>query len=448
MSNYFEAILGGLPIEYRSPDFRLIADETGNWYCGFRDSLVHEIRVPSSTTAEHLVVRLHELLHGHLHKSLKRMPKGIEGEVSVALADAEVHAGLFALLPPRARHQLDQVMGQHCQNKLSALERGHCSPINAANFAIRTLAQGAGSIVDQALTLAASVGIDERAIVNIRYLGRRMGYLLSRKGISAAIRCQEYRVAKRELREIIKQIMAKLHDADTAATNALTQLTQTKALTTEVANRQVETELGGTPKPTSSGSTHQKLEIVSPPLTISTAPQGQARRYAPLGGRLSRRAVQALAAQKSELLFSRTRLRGFAGTVLIDASGSMRLTHEELAGLIEKAPLGQVAFYSGRDRWGQLVIAARNGRRAADLAQLALTYRQGGNEVDFLAIQWLLRQPAPRVLVTDQQFVFSPANGETVFDAAALELLRRARMARLVHVVRTLDELPQLVSSL
>ena len=63
---------------------------------------------------------------------------------------------------------------------------------------------------------------------------------------------------------------------------------------------------------------------------------------------------------------------------------------------------------------GKLVIYAENGRRAT-----SVDHRYCGNEVDLFAIQWLLRQPAPRVYVGDGEFCGGP-EGQDVKAAALL----------------------------
>ena len=92
-----------------------------------------------------------------------------------------------------------------------------------------------------------------------------------------------------------------------------------------------------------------------------------------------------------------------AGTILVDASGSMG--HFDLIkNLCERAPFGTIAYYAGSDDatdpYGWLYVYARNGRRAMEIVEPELR----GNTVDGPAIDWLLSQKAPRVLITDREF--------------------------------------------
>lgn len=95
------------------------------------------------------------------------------------------------------------------------------------------------------------------------------------------------------------------------------------------------------------------------------------------------------------------------GTVLIDASGSMDFSTDDLAAVIAAAPGATIAAYAGsRDR-GRLIIVAANGKMAtADAIEVGLTApgdgeRMHGNVVDGPALRWLAKQPGPRIWVSD-----------------------------------------------
>ena len=99
------------------------------------------------------------------------------------------------------------------------------------------------------------------------------------------------------------------------------------------------------------------------------------------------------------------------GTILIDASGSMSLTDDQLYQLAEKVPAGSVAYFSGKidcwfaridnDRWvGDLVIYSHHGKIRRNNGT-ALPFKWGGNLVDYPAVRWLLQQPGPRHFICD-----------------------------------------------
>lgn len=88
------------------------------------------------------------------------------------------------------------------------------------------------------------------------------------------------------------------------------------------------------------------------------------------------------------------------GTILIDASGSMG-GWDQVKEWCEKAPFGTVAYYSGDGcSKGWLYVYARNGMRAREIVEPDCQ----GNTVDGPAMDWLLKQEAPRIMVTDRAF--------------------------------------------
>ena len=89
------------------------------------------------------------------------------------------------------------------------------------------------------------------------------------------------------------------------------------------------------------------------------------------------------------------------GTVLIDISGSMDLSQEDIEALVARAPGLTVAVYASDHKTsrGFVTVVARGGR-VADIASVLQSYG-GGNVVDGPALEWLGRQPGPRIWVSD-----------------------------------------------
>ncbi|MCA9505468.1 MAG: hypothetical protein KC616_20415 [Myxococcales bacterium] len=93
------------------------------------------------------------------------------------------------------------------------------------------------------------------------------------------------------------------------------------------------------------------------------------------------------------------RVRGEGGTILVDVSGSMSFGAKGLEALVRAAGgAAVVAIYSGSGDVGELRIVARGDRRVAS-DQLEPVGR--GNIVDLPALEWLARQPEPRLWVSD-----------------------------------------------
>lgn len=93
------------------------------------------------------------------------------------------------------------------------------------------------------------------------------------------------------------------------------------------------------------------------------------------------------------------------GSVLIDCSGSMSLSHQEIAMLIEQAPAATVAIYEGNPSTGMgyLRIVGKDGHMVDPEAIYSdnddLT--GGGNMVDGPALKWLGMQDEPRIWLCD-----------------------------------------------
>ena len=97
----------------------------------------------------------------------------------------------------------------------------------------------------------------------------------------------------------------------------------------------------------------------------------------------------------------RTRRPSLRGTVLIDISGSMRLSQEDIEALVAQSPGLTVAVYASyrKTSCGAVTVVAKGGR-VADMASVLEIYG-GGNVVDGPALEWLGRQPGPRIWVSD-----------------------------------------------
>lgn len=92
--------------------------------------------------------------------------------------------------------------------------------------------------------------------------------------------------------------------------------------------------------------------------------------------------------------------RAVGGTVLVDMSGSMRLTSADLEKIVDTAPLATVAIYAGHGTYGVLSVVASKGRMATRSVLRDARYRRG-NIVDGPALRWLAQQQEPRIWISD-----------------------------------------------
>lgn len=133
-------------------------------------------------------------------------------------------------------------------------------------------------------------------------------------------------------------------------------------------------------------------------------------------------------------VFARTkRLPG--GTLLVDDSGSMGLSAEELDRIIDMLPVATVAVYAGEDGLdgGEIRVVAQDGKRAV-AEDLSTPY--GGNGIDGPALEWLGEQNGPRIWITDGG-VSSISHGfeqEAKDDAHRLCVKHKINVARSVEV--------------
>lgn len=93
------------------------------------------------------------------------------------------------------------------------------------------------------------------------------------------------------------------------------------------------------------------------------------------------------------------------GSMMIDFSGSMGWTDEEVREIIDLLPASTIAGYVGYNNLidgydGRINIIAENGKM--DSRAINDLMQWGANSVDLDALKWLAKQPEPRIWVSDQ----------------------------------------------
>ena len=158
-------------------------------------------------------------------------------------------------------------------------------------------------------------------------------------------------------------------------------------------------------KPTDqeAGSGWAELVVSREPLPrYHTGSMGK-KRIATNMGRRPRR-IHRYMTDPAKRVFDKT-VRGSGGMVIIDASGSMSFTTEQIAEIIENAQGATVAIYSDRYRTGEypnMWVVADKGRMVENVEYIDYGY---GNGVDYPAIVWGVEnrqyRNTPLVWVTD-----------------------------------------------
>lgn len=168
------------------------------------------------------------------------------------------------------------------------------------------------------------------------------------------------------------------------------------------------------------------------PVTLPVPPNHNARNphYSITGKRLKvGKMISARLHNKPVPRPFRRNLNHPGGTILLDASGSMSFTNEQLREFLSSAPAANISYYSTHHREalqsllkgdpririknfssdgevrGYLCHFARDGKM---YDQEEVPVFGGGNGVDLQALQWLLTMPAPRYFVTDRGFCGMP----------------------------------------
>lgn len=114
--------------------------------------------------------------------------------------------------------------------------------------------------------------------------------------------------------------------------------------------------------------------------------------------------------------------RTYGGTILIDASGSMSFSGQDILDIMSELPAVTIAMYNdrydgpltdGHSRWdvGALRIIAQGGKRVTE--EYLDTHSGGGNLIDGPALDWLGKQPPARIWVSDM-YVFGRRNDNSV----------------------------------
>lgn len=119
------------------------------------------------------------------------------------------------------------------------------------------------------------------------------------------------------------------------------------------------------------------------------------------------------------------------GTVLIDCSGSMNLTTDQLRSLVWRAPAATVALYAGLpgNENGLLLRIAKDGW-VGDIEEATSRFGSG-NIIDGPALRWLSRQAVPRIWISDGCVTGRGDTAGINFDHETDSIVRTARIKRI-----------------
>ncbi|MBW2271485.1 MAG: hypothetical protein JRH16_23280 [Deltaproteobacteria bacterium] len=133
-------------------------------------------------------------------------------------------------------------------------------------------------------------------------------------------------------------------------------------------------------------------------------------------------------AHDQRVFAGRARQQRGGGSVLVDTSGSMSLDPDDIAAIIAGAPGATlVAIYSGRQAEGELRVVVRDGRR---IGVEGLTPFGSANVIDQPALEWLAKQPEPRVWISDGSVTGVNDTPSRKVRIRCRQICRRARIER------------------
>ncbi len=154
-----------------------------------------------------------------------------------------------------------------------------------------------------------------------------------------------------------------------------------------------------------------KMDIHEPTLTVnlnSRLKNGRGYRASNMGH--NPRKINRYCIDK-QIFQQRHRVKG--GTILIDASGSMRFDGADILEIMEQLPAVNIAMYNGYGITGSLRVIAKGGRRVHD--DYLWDHKGGGNVVDGPALRWLAEMPQRRIWVSDMK-VFGAGKNSSAFN--------------------------------
>lgn len=174
------------------------------------------------------------------------------------------------------------------------------------------------------------------------------------------------------------------------------------------------------------------------------------KRVASAVGKNPRR-IQRLLTDPQMRVFDRVQ-RGSGGVVLIDGSGSMRLSHKNVLRILEAAPGAIVAIYSDMDEGigevPNIHIVAKDGKMVASDKEMP---RFGaGNGCDLPALEWAIKQrergSTPVVWVTDGGVCVPHGGWSPKFAVACIRTAQRNNVLCVEDTDEAIDALKKLNS--
>lgn len=188
--------------------------------------------------------------------------------------------------------------------------------------------------------------------------------------------------------------------------------------------------------------TWTELRVTTMPMPKLTKGNIGKRRIASATGVRPRR-IHRMMTDPEMRIFDRT-VKGSGGVVIIDASGSMDFTHDQIRQIVENAPGATVAVYTDKgDSATNMWVVADKGKMVAELPQVGC-----GNGVDFPAIKWGVskrqKHNTPIVWVTDGGVCGYQDNFSNLLAMQCITFAKKNRIIVVPHVEEAIAQLKNL----
>ena len=176
------------------------------------------------------------------------------------------------------------------------------------------------------------------------------------------------------------------------------------------------------------------MKIINAPLEVNLNGQiKRGREYRPMDFGTNPKYINRYCIDKK---IFKQRQRTYGGTVLIDASGSMSFSGQDILEIMEEVPAVTIAMYN-HTSWsdgatGTLRIIAKDGKRVTE--EYLSEHSGGGNLVDGPALEWLAKMPPARIWVSDM-YVFGRHNSNEInLLQEGVQICKRNNILRLANI--------------
>lgn len=185
------------------------------------------------------------------------------------------------------------------------------------------------------------------------------------------------------------------------------------------------------------------LNVLTLPMPKVTKGNIGKKRIASASGSRPRR-IHRMMTDPQMRIFDR-KTKGNGGVVIIDASGSMSFTHDQIRQMVENAPGATVAIYTDRNQPGlpNMWVVADKGRMVSELPETGF-----GNGVDFPAIKWgttkRQKSSSPMIWVTDGGVCGKNDNFTNILAMQCIKFCKQNNIVVVPHVEEAITQLTNL----